>query len=97
MLHINAVPKADARAWNEISQFALTIPIDELQGSNVKSLHDKSQDLEGLSVTQLRAALYFTQRIINNQRGYPDSVEMAQILKTVSLIRQKLQNRAASP
>jgi hypothetical protein len=87
ILGIAAVPKAGARAWNKISQFAVRIPIDEIQVANVKSLHDRSQDLEGLSVAQLRAALYFTQRIISNQRGYPDSFEMAQILKAISLIR----------
>ena len=91
-LQIDVVPRAEARAWNRISHFALTIPIGELQVSNVKSLHDSSQILEELNLSQLRAALYLTQRIINNQKGYPDSFEMAQILKTVSLIRQKLKD-----
>jgi hypothetical protein len=82
-LYIDAVPNAEARERNRISLFALTIPIGEIQGASVKSLHDSSQILENLSVSQLRAALYFTQRIINNQKGYPDSLEMAQILKAI--------------
>jgi hypothetical protein len=96
-LSISAVPQADARAWGKISQFALTIPIKELQESNANSLHDKSQDLDHLNLVQLRAALYFTQRIINNQSGTPDSFEIQQILKTILLIRQKLQNSPPSP
>jgi hypothetical protein len=91
-LSIEVVPKSDAREWKKISEFALSIPIEEVQKASIKSLHDGSQKLEQLSVTQLRAALYLTQRIINNQSGYPDSFEMEQILKAINLIHQKLQD-----
>jgi hypothetical protein len=93
-LNIDAVPLPDARNWKKISLFALTVPMKELQQANVKSLHDASQNLEQFSLSQLRAALYFTQRIINNQDGSPSSSEMAQILKAISLIHLRLRNSA---
>jgi hypothetical protein len=84
------LPKPEARAWKSISEFALTVPLDEIQSANVRSLHDDSQNIEQFTVSQLRASLYFTQRIINNQQGSPNSQEMESVIRAISLIHLKL-------